>query len=145
MKQVLNVKRESLCSSHPSSSFDYSFRDTVSTVTQGRVICRLVSMFQSIDELVDENDRRRALALDEDEDGDREETDYPLEHVQLVVHLFHPASHYDPNSQCRTFRGYNLLVRHVPGIEAKLLDLELPQLSIFFRDVRPLSAGQSLC
>ena len=38
-------------------------------------------MFQSIDELVDENDRRRALALDEDEDRDGDETDYPLEYV----------------------------------------------------------------
>ena len=141
MKQVLNVKCESLCSSHPSSSFNYSFKNTVFTVTQGHIICQLVSMFQSIDELRDENDRCCTLALDEDEDGDREETDYPLEHIQLVVHLFHPASHYNPNSQCCTFWGYNLLVRYMPGIEAKLLDLELPQLSIFFRDVWPLSAG----
>jgi hypothetical protein len=39
-------------------------RDLTSTITQGRVISRLVSMFQSIKELVDENDRRRALEIE---------------------------------------------------------------------------------
>jgi hypothetical protein len=39
-------------------------RDLNSTITQGRVITRLVSMFQSIEELVDENDRRRALEIE---------------------------------------------------------------------------------
>lgn len=37
-----------------------------SNVTQGRIIPRLVSLFQSIDELVDENDRRNALENDDD-------------------------------------------------------------------------------
>lgn len=37
----------------------------MSNVTQGRVIPRLVSAFQSIEELVDENDHRLALADDE--------------------------------------------------------------------------------
>jgi hypothetical protein len=36
-------------------------RNPASGITQGRVICRLVSMFQSVDELVDEADRRRGL------------------------------------------------------------------------------------
>jgi hypothetical protein len=44
-------------------------RDLTSTITQGRVISRLVSMFQSIEELVDENDCRRALEI---EDHDEE-------------------------------------------------------------------------
>jgi len=39
-------------------------RDLTSNITLGRVIPRLVSMFQSIDELVDENDRRCALEID---------------------------------------------------------------------------------
>ena len=38
--------------------------DTVSNVTQGRIIPCLVSTFQAIDELVDENDRRHALEID---------------------------------------------------------------------------------
>lgn len=44
--------------------------DIVTSVNQGRVICRLVSMFDSVDFLVDESDRRRALVedmLDNDE------------------------------------------------------------------------------
>jgi hypothetical protein len=36
----------------------------VLNVTQGRIIPRLVSTFQSIEEVVDENDRRRALEID---------------------------------------------------------------------------------
>jgi hypothetical protein len=43
-------------------------------------------MFQSIDELVDENDCRRALALEGDNDDDAEEvetrTDHTLEYVE---------------------------------------------------------------
>ena len=42
-----------------------------------------------------------------------------------------------PNDrQDRTFRGYNLLARHVPGFEKKLVDLDIAQLGVFFRDVR---------
>jgi hypothetical protein len=46
---------------------DHLARDSTSNVTQGRVICRLVSMFQSIDELVEENDRRCSLEADGDD------------------------------------------------------------------------------
>lgn len=38
--------------------------DTTTGITQGRVLCRLVSMFDSVDTLVDENDRRRTLMMD---------------------------------------------------------------------------------
>jgi hypothetical protein len=57
----------------------YSNRDVASTVTQGRVICRLVSMFQSIEEFVDESDRRRALELDHLEDDEPQDTQHALE------------------------------------------------------------------
>jgi hypothetical protein len=48
-------------------TFTHFKRDMASVVTQGRAICRLVSLFQSVEELVDENDRRQSLQLDEDE------------------------------------------------------------------------------
>lgn len=38
----------------------------VSNVNTGRLICRLVSMFDKVEELVDEKDRRRALELEEE-------------------------------------------------------------------------------
>lgn len=41
--------------------------DVVSNVTQGRAICRLVSMFETVDDLVEENDRW--LSFEEDDDG----------------------------------------------------------------------------
>lgn len=36
-------------------------------MTQGRAICRLISMFESIDDLVEEHDRRLSLESEEDE------------------------------------------------------------------------------
>jgi hypothetical protein len=47
-------------------------RDITSNVTIGRLINRLISMFDSVEDLVDEKDRRRALDLqleEEDEEG----------------------------------------------------------------------------
>jgi hypothetical protein len=44
--------------------------DAQSNVTQGRVICRLVSMFESVDELIEENDRRRTLEVETEPDND---------------------------------------------------------------------------
>lgn len=38
-------------------------RDVISHITQGRAICRLVSLFEPVESLVDENDRRRRIAL----------------------------------------------------------------------------------
>jgi hypothetical protein len=49
-------------------------RDLTSNITQGCIIPCLVSMFQSIDELVDENDHRCALEVDESS------SDNPLSH-----------------------------------------------------------------
>lgn len=43
-------------------------RDVISHVTQGRAICRLVSLFEPIESLVDENDQRRHIALTDDAD-----------------------------------------------------------------------------
>lgn len=43
-------------------------RDIISHVTQGRAICRLVSLFEPIESLVDENDRRRRIALTDNVD-----------------------------------------------------------------------------
>lgn len=37
--------------------------------------------------------------------------------------------------QDRTYRGYELLVQNVKGFEEKLLELDAPQLSTYFRDV----------
>jgi len=69
------------------NSFDMA-RDVPSTITQGRVICRLVSMFQSVDELVDENDRRRALELDQDEEEEQPcDVDPTPEYANLMMLL----------------------------------------------------------
>lgn len=38
-------------------------------------------------------------------------------------------------SQWRTFRGYQFLTKHVPNIEKKLLDMEVHESNIYFREV----------
>lgn len=39
------------------------------------------------------------------------------------------------NRQARSFRAYELLARHVPGIEKKLVDMDTNELGAYFRDV----------
>lgn len=46
----------------------------MSPTTQGRVISRLVSLFEPVETLVDENDRRRRIAL---ADADAEDPEDP--------------------------------------------------------------------
>lgn len=46
-------------------------------MTRGRVIARLVSFFEPVEDLVSESDRRRALEVLEDEE---EELEPPVEH-----------------------------------------------------------------
>lgn len=38
--------------------------------------------------------------------------------------------------QDRTYRGYELLVQNVKSIEAKLLEQDMSDLALYFRDVR---------
>lgn len=38
-------------------------------------------------------------------------------------------------SEDRNFRGYNLLVQHVSGVEEKLLELGITELGVYFREV----------
>lgn len=39
-------------------------------------------------------------------------------------------------SQCRTFRGYELLIQNVSNIEEKLRSMEVDELVVYFREVR---------
>lgn len=59
--------------------FDTRVRDITSYITQGRVISRLVSMFEPAEALVDENDRRQRIDLTDDDDEDREPVQHTLE------------------------------------------------------------------
>ena len=54
-------------------------RNAHSNITQGRVICRLISMFESVDELIEENNRQRALELDTESDSEFQ-TEHTLEY-----------------------------------------------------------------
>lgn len=53
----------------------------MSPTTQGRVISRLVSLFEPVESLVDENDRRRRIAL---ADADADDPEDP----ELLGHTF---------------------------------------------------------
>lgn len=105
--------------------------DVLSNVTQGRVIHRLVSMFETLTEIVDESDRRRDLEADEDGDevgspSDRYACFLGAPWIQLM----------DLSSQTRTFQAYKLLTRHIPSMETKLLEMDTHELGTYFKDVR---------
>lgn len=68
-KWGVNQNRSSNLFKVGKKSHEQIFSNTTSSVTQGRVIGRLVSLFETVDELVDEYDRRRAVAMDEEEDA----------------------------------------------------------------------------
>lgn len=57
----------------------------MSNVTQGRIIPRLVSTFQSIDELVDEIDRRHALEIDGGSDLAEHTMEYVLRGMRTLL------------------------------------------------------------
>lgn len=101
--------------------------DITTSITQGRVICRLVSMFDSIDVLIDEGDRRRAIATDLI-DSD-EETPESV-HLFIIINLTNII-----NSQSRIFQGYELLLQNIPKVEEKLLSMEVDELVVYLRDV----------
>jgi hypothetical protein len=78
LEQQLKISREErtkqksyvnmfLCSDTNTKPYN---RDINPQVTQGRAICRLVSLFEPVEALVDESDRRQQLAAcDGDEEG----------------------------------------------------------------------------
>lgn len=71
-------KKQAGCSLFMNSGFsDLFHRVAVSDVTRGRVVTRLVSLFEPVEELVNESDRRRALEVASD---DEEELQPPAEH-----------------------------------------------------------------
>jgi len=39
------------------------------------------------------------------------------------------------SSQDRLYRGYELLVRHIPNLKARLVDQDVCELNAYFRDV----------
>lgn len=54
-------------------------RRAVSNVTQGRIITRLVSFFETVEDLVSEGDRRRAIQAEGFSEDEDEPTKYTLE------------------------------------------------------------------
>lgn len=50
----------------------------------------------------------------------------------------------DSSSQTRTFQAYKLLVRHIPSIESKLLEMDTYELGTYFKDVRAQAPTYSL-
>lgn len=89
-------------------------------------------MFDSVDFLVDECDRRRTIATEmtDDDDETLESAYMSLNNWITFADRFY--------SQSRTFRGYELLVQNIPRIEDKLLSMEVDELVVYFRDVSNL-------
>ncbi|KAF9462567.1 hypothetical protein BDZ94DRAFT_1309465 [Collybia nuda] len=99
-------------------------RQVISNVNQGRVISRLVLLFEPIEDLIGENNRCRALELSAEDDADEDE--------QLIEYT---------KEEQRTHRGYNLLVKNVSPIETKLVEFDTHELGVYFRELRKGAAG----
>lgn len=85
-------------------------------------------MFDFVEVLVDESDRRRAVATDIAEDHDEDTLEFVTSFTSIL-----PTNNI--HSQNRTFKGFELLIRHVSNIEEKLLTMELDELAVYFREV----------
>jgi hypothetical protein len=91
-------------------------RDPASGITQGRVICRLVSMFRSVDELVDEADRRRGLEAEGRLNDFHHSQEYA--HIYLALHrIFENALH--PANSARS-TNTSFLLNMFPLLEKNL-------------------------
>jgi hypothetical protein len=87
-------------------------------------------MFVSVDEMVEENDRRHL-----DDSLEPEDAEEPT--LQYAIYLY-PMTHPTPqswSSQARVHRGYELLVRLIPALKTKLVNQDIPELNSYFRDV----------
>jgi hypothetical protein len=90
-------------------------------------------MFDSVDEMVEENDRRRL-----EEDLPPEDKDPPTpEHVYSLLDGWYISL--TESSQERLYHGYEHLIRHIPSLKTKLLNQDILELNSFFRDVNFLS------
>lgn len=85
-------------------------------------------MFESVDEMVEENDRRHL-------DDSLEPEDVKEPTLQYAIYLYFMTYLQSQSSQARAYRGYGLLVRLIPALKMKLMNQDIPELNSYFRDV----------
>lgn len=85
-------------------------------------------MFDSVEELVEENDRRHL----DDMEPEHVEESTPVYVPPTVAHCL---CWLRQNSQERSYRAYQLLVRHIPVLKQKLDTQDVLELNAYFRDV----------
>jgi hypothetical protein len=87
-------------------------------------------MFESVDEMVEENDRRyldNSLELEDIEEPTLQYAIYLYFMIYLTLQSW--------SSQAHIYRGYELLVWLIPALKTKLVDQDIPELNTYFRDV----------
>ncbi|KAJ6589554.1 hypothetical protein B0H19DRAFT_1249085 [Mycena capillaripes] len=93
-----------------------------SYVTMGRSIRKVVSLYEPIEALVNEHDRRQELAEKREEEGD----DTPIIHTL---------------EQDRLFRGFQELQQFVPAIKSALVNLSPGELDAMFSEMQRGATG----
>lgn len=116
--------------------YAYIVREINYIMSQGRAIRRTVSLFDSIEELIGENDRR----CDNDDDNDNDMT------VESVFHLraTRVANHF-ANSQDRLQSGYIALNNALPWFHQKASDMEHDDYINMLKKVSFASINDSPC
>lgn len=89
-----------------------------------------MSLFEPIEDLVGENDRRCALELASEDEGPIE---CSAEYVLAL--LYSMLNNLSLNREHRTHRGYKLLVQNVSSVEIKLVEFDTHELGVYFREV----------
>jgi hypothetical protein len=116
---------------HLSSQLNFwAPRDVKTYVYYGRAICRLVVLFDSVESLVQESDRRLAL-----EEGDELDDAQHTEEYAFAEPSYHSCAIMMFHSEERTFRAYKHLIQHIPIIKKKLDNLEPEGLQELYKGV----------
>jgi hypothetical protein len=90
-------------------------------------------MFDSVDEMVEESDRRHL-----DDSLEPEDVQEPtLQYAVCLCFMAYPTclTLQSWDSQARVYRGYEHLVRLLPTLKIKLVDENISELNGYFRDV----------
>ncbi|KAJ6465483.1 hypothetical protein C8R45DRAFT_939672 [Mycena sanguinolenta] len=116
-------------------------RSSKTYVTMGRAIKKTVSLFDPIEAMVSEYDRRQELEDEREEDADDTPVLHTDEYAMVDLRSRHSLTlHRDPR-QDRLYRGFQELQKFIPTIKVALLNMDPSELSSMFSQLQKGAAG----
>jgi hypothetical protein len=87
-------------------------------------------MFESVDEMVEENNRQHL-----DNSLELEDVEEPTLQYAIYLYFMRYLNLQSWSSQAYAYQEYELLVRLIPALKMKLMNQDIPELNNYFRDV----------